>query len=88
LADDHTFLDATFWGWLEAVKAERDELEKPVRQMTNELRLKSNGAKRRTRKSSQNIAIRKMKAKPGAVAVSGLAGWLPSFKPEMRSMIS
>jgi DNA-binding protein H-NS len=39
-------LDATFWCLLEAVKAERDELEKLVRQLTDELRLKSNLEKR------------------------------------------
>ncbi len=44
--DSHSPLEESFWELLELVTAERDTLEKIVRQMTEEFRSKSNGKKR------------------------------------------
>jgi DNA-binding protein H-NS len=44
--ENHKPLDAAFWELLEIVTAERDALEKLVRQLTEELSQKSNGEKR------------------------------------------
>lgn len=44
--DGHEPLDAAFWELLELVTAERNSLEKLVRQLTEQIRQKSNGVKR------------------------------------------